>query len=55
MMSDALSDQILLAIIASHFGWFNLPIKPVDSLKIIGVVLLVMSVLFINWEPNHAR
>ena len=28
MMSYALSGQILIAIVASHYGWFELPVKP---------------------------
>lgn len=53
MMSYALSGQILIAIIASHFGWFNLPIKPINTVKLTGVSLLIIGVLFINWESHY--
>ncbi|WP_116473538.1 DMT family transporter [Zobellella maritima] len=50
MMSFALTGQIVVAIIASHFGWFDLPVKPITPLKAAGVVALVAGILLINWE-----
>jgi len=55
MMSFALSGQILIAIIASHLDWFNLPIKPINTFKIIGAILLIGGVLLINWESSYAH
>jgi transporter family-2 protein len=55
MMSYALSGQILIAIIASHFGWFELPIRPITTLKVVGVIALITGVLLLNWEPNYAH
>jgi len=55
MMSYALSGQILIAIVASHFGWFELPVKPITQLKIAGALSLVTGVLLINWEPSYAH
>ena len=54
MMSYALSGQILIAIIASHLGWFDLPIKPLSAVKVMGAVLLIIGVLLINWESRYA-
>jgi transporter family-2 protein len=48
MMSFALSGQIIAAVIAGHFGWFDLPVKPVSSGKLFGVVALILGVLLIN-------
>ncbi|WP_076420150.1 DMT family transporter [Colwellia sp. UCD-KL20] len=50
LMSYALGGQIIMAIIISHFGWFNLPIKPLSITKVLGVVTLVMSITMINYE-----
>lgn len=55
MMSFALSGQIIIAIIASHLGWFGLPIKPINTFKIIGTILLIGGVLLINWESSYAH
>jgi len=50
MMSYALSGQIVVAIISSHFGWFDLPLKPITALKLLGVVALIGGILLINWQ-----
>lgn len=54
MMSYALSGQILIAITASHFGWFDLPIKPLNAIKVAGAITLIIGVILLNWEPNRA-
>lgn len=53
MMSYALSGQILIAILASHLGWFDLPIKPINTYKVIGAILLIAGIVLINWESSH--
>ena len=55
MMSYALSGQILIAIVASHYGWFELPVKPITILKVIGALSLVAGMLLLNWEPDYAH
>jgi transporter family-2 protein len=55
MMSYALSGQIIIAILASHLGWFDLPIKSINITKIIGAILLIISVILINWESSYAH
>lgn len=53
MMSYALTGQIFVAMAISHLGWFDLPIKPINNYKIIGAALLVIGLVFINWEPKY--
>lgn len=48
MMSYALTGQILVAVAASHFGWFDLPAKPVNPARALGVSALVVGILLIN-------
>ncbi len=50
MMSYALAGQLLLAVVASHFGWFGTPVKQIDLLKLTGVVALISGVVLINIE-----
>ena len=50
MMSYALAGQILLAMIASHFGWFNLPVKQLDVVKVTGIVALIVGITLINFD-----
>ena len=54
MVSFALSGQILVAMTASHFGWFELPIKTINMEKFIGAILLIAGVLLVNWEKSNA-
>lgn len=48
MMSFALTGQLIVAVIAGHFGWFELPIKPVTLSRLWGVIALIAGVLLIN-------
>jgi len=50
MMSYALTGQIVVSIIAGHFGWFDLPIKQITVIKLTGIVALILGILLINKE-----
>ncbi len=52
MMSFALSGQIVLAVIASHFGWFDQPVKPMNLTRMMGLLILVAGVSLIYWEKT---
>lgn len=52
MMSYALSGQILFALVSSHFGLFDLPVRHISPLKIAGVILLVTGIALINRNPS---
>jgi transporter family-2 protein len=54
VISYALTGQILIAVVASHLGWFDLPIKLINTSKMMGVALLITGVLLINWESSYA-
>ncbi len=54
MMSYALSGQILIAVVLSHLGWFGLPVKQIDVMKVFGAVSLIIGVILINWESRNA-
>lgn len=48
MMSYALSGQLVLAVIASHFGWFAQPVKPITIKVFIGIVAMIVGIVFVN-------
>lgn len=48
MMSLALTGQLVLAILASHYGWFEQPIKPINLRVILGVLAMTLGVILIN-------
>ena len=50
MMSYALAGQLLLAVVASHFGWFDIPVKQIDFIKLVGILALIAGVILINIE-----
>jgi transporter family-2 protein len=41
---------MLAAVIAGHFGWFDLPVKPITPGKLVGVIALVTGVVLLNRE-----
>lgn len=48
MISAALAGQLCLAMIAGHYGWFNLPVTPLTPYKLLGAISLVMGIVLIN-------
>lgn len=50
MLSFALTGQLLVAVIAGHYGWFDLPIKPVNPSKLAGIAALILGIFLINKE-----
>ena len=55
LMHFAQSGQIIIATIASHFGWFELPVKPITFKKVLGVISLTVGVSLLNWEQSYAH
>ncbi|MBR9829749.1 MAG: DMT family transporter [Oceanospirillales bacterium] len=52
MTSFALTGQIVLAVICSHFGWFDQPVRPINGTRLVGMVVLVAGVSLIYWEKT---
>ncbi len=50
MMTFALTGQILLAVICSHFGWFDQPVRPMNATRLAGLLVLIAGVSLIYWE-----
>ena len=42
-----LTGQVIFAVIIDHFGLFNVTPKPIDSIRIIGLVLLIAGVYLV--------
>lgn len=55
LMSFALSGQLILAVIAGHFGWFEQPIKPITVKTIVGLLAMVLGIIFINGGTADAH
>ncbi|MCC2616092.1 DMT family transporter [Aestuariibacter halophilus] len=48
MMSYALTGQLLLAMLVSHFGWFGLPVLPLSPTRIVGLMAMITGIILIN-------
>ncbi|GET31420.1 hypothetical protein PbJCM13498_02830 [Prolixibacter bellariivorans] len=48
MISLGLCGQLLFAVIAGHFGWFDLPTEPITIKRILGVLSMITGILLIN-------
>ncbi|MCJ8318400.1 MAG: DMT family transporter [Colwellia sp.] len=48
MISCAMSGQIIVALVAGHYGWFNLQEKPLTFNTIVGCISLIIGVWLIN-------
>lgn len=55
MMTYALTGQIVIATIASHFSWFDLPRTPINATKVAGMLALIAGLVLINWETRHVQ
>ena len=49
-MSFALTAQIIVAVVASHFGWFDLPQRSINGTRLSGIVALLSGIYLINWK-----
>ena len=48
MMSYALTGQLIIAMLISHFGLFESPQKLITSSKLLGSALLIIGIILIN-------
>ncbi len=43
-----LTGQLIFAAIASHFGWFGMPVELISLKKIVGMIIMVAGVVLIK-------
>lgn len=43
-----LCGQVIFSTLAAHFGWFGLPVEPIDMRKVVGLSALVTGILLIK-------
>jgi len=48
VMSGVLTGQLIISIVASHYGWFNLPVTTLTISRTIGVTFMFVGVFLIN-------
>ncbi|UEX89856.1 DMT family transporter [Staphylococcus ratti] len=47
-----LSGQLLMSVMIDTFGWFHIPIQPLNIYKAIGVVILAVGIGFMNYHTS---
>ncbi|PHZ85686.1 DMT family transporter [Paremcibacter congregatus] len=50
VMVGVLCGQLLISLLAGHYGWFDMPVVVVTPQKLVGAGLLVLGILLINVE-----
>lgn len=48
LMSYALTGQLIIAMLISHFGLFDSPQKLISATKFVGCLLMIMGVVLVN-------
>lgn len=47
--------QVISGILIDTFGWFKMPMIPMTTVKLIGLVLLIVGVLLSAYQPKSKR
>lgn len=42
--------QLILSLIATHYGWFNLPQHSINTKKFFGAIIIIIGVYLVNKE-----
>jgi len=50
MIVAALAGQMVAALLIDSFGWLRVVPKPIDLHRVVGLGLLVVSMVLINWN-----
>lgn len=48
MISFSLAGQLIYSLLSSHYGWFSMPISPINISKIVGVASMLLGIFLIN-------
>ncbi len=48
-VSFGLFGQIIFSTVAAYYGWFGLPIEPIDLKKLIGVAAMIIGIILIKY------
>ncbi len=54
MIVATLAGNMVAALLIDRFGWVGITARPIDVPRIAGVLLMVVSMLLINWDQVRA-
>jgi transporter family-2 protein len=52
VMTGVLTGQLLISVIASHYGWFGLPVTTLTTARLGGVAFMAIGLFLINGSTN---
>ena len=44
-----IAGQLIFSVIVDHYGWMGFPLQPVNLKKILGVLLLIVGTILVQW------
>jgi len=50
MVMATLAGQMVAALLIDRYGWLGIAAKPIELTRVVGVGLLIVSVMLINWK-----
>jgi hypothetical protein len=48
IIGAAIFGQLIASMVIDHFGWFNVPVVPINTSRIIGAVLLLIGAILMR-------
>ena len=54
LVGAAVTGQLIGSMVVDHFGWVGFPVTPMNAGRVIGVLLLVVGVLVVQWSSMRA-
>ena len=48
VMTGVLTGQLIISVLAAHYGWFGLPVTTITLSRSVGVVFMFIGVVLIN-------
>jgi transporter family-2 protein len=48
IIGAAIFGQLIASMVIDHFGWFNVPVVPINTSRIIGAVLLLFGAILMR-------
>lgn len=48
MIAIGLCGQLIFSVIAGKFGWLNMPVEPISTKRVVGVLAMILGIVLIN-------
>ena len=47
--------QMVIGLFIDTFGWFEAPVQPLNAYRIIGIIVMIGGIIFMNYKKRSAR